>query len=76
MSHCGWQLIETAPKDEAVLVAFVEPRPLKRPRSSFVGEAEYRNGQWWWPNDYDGAIDPQPTHWMPLPDPPTAPATA
>lgn len=70
-----WQPIETAPREDyrRVLVAFVETTNRKRPREAFVGEAEYRNGVWWFPDDYqadNGCIDPQPTHWMPLPVPP------
>jgi hypothetical protein len=73
-----WQLIDSAPKDGTrVLIGFVERGQRKRPRPSYVGEAEYRRwdagGAWWWPNTYDeGSIDPPPTHWMPLPTPPAA----
>lgn len=44
-----------------------------------VGEAYYRpeEGEWWWvnqaPGDFDPSdkIAPEPTHWQPLPTPPT-----
>lgn len=71
----GWQPIETHDGSaEPVLVAFVETARRKRPRKSFVAEAEYRDGLWWWPNDYDSCVDPAPTHWQPLPLPPASTA--
>lgn len=64
----GWQPIETAPRDETVLVA--------------GGDATYpvtacwggEFGECWW---VDGQEDVHveigwPTHWMPLPSPPAA----
>lgn len=69
-----WQPIETAPKDGAPVIISV---------AGFVGEAAYRaegshEGAWWWANEGPGdyhadSIDSrhgEPTHWMPLPDPP------
>jgi hypothetical protein len=78
-----WQPIETAPKDGSVLLvwypigdypsgnhvfaSFVCFRG-KIPRGTFYGEP-YRDG---WCNDHNGAYLPvEPTHWMPLPTPPT-----
>ena len=60
-----WQPIETAPKDERVLLTngwFVasgayEPWPV----DGFIFHRE---------TDDDCGIDPDPTHWMPLPEPP------
>jgi hypothetical protein len=54
----GWEPIETAPKDRTVLV-YDEG-------AVFVSFwFEVRGG--WWDN---GIVDPPPTHWMPLPEPP------
>lgn len=54
----GWRPIETAPKDEDVLIAAAHI-----PES--VGRASCENGEWYkWP------YLSQPTHWMPLPEPP------
>lgn len=60
-----WKPIETAPKDTAILVAY-QSREIE-----LIGADD---------NDYDwqpcppgqkqGGID-RPTHWMPLPNPPT-----
>lgn len=61
-----WQPIETAPVDGTyVLVA----------DGQTVGEAKFHEGEgWWWagnhPTDSWGSAI-YPTHWMPLPSPPT-----
>lgn len=57
-----WQPIETAPKNgRPVLVAWAN-KPTWAPVTAYVGD-----GQW---HDEDEAIYRDPTHWMPLPDPP------
>lgn len=68
-----WQPIETfdAEKNCSVLIAGPDG----------VGEAEYRGDEgWWWMNNYPsdswGNRLAWPTHWMPLPDPPTDRALA
>ena len=70
-----WQPIDTAPREARGIVASLYPR---EDVGWMVGEA-FRDsiGVWWWaqtlPNDEGfphAAIDPQPTHWMPLPSPP------
>jgi hypothetical protein len=64
----GWQPIETAPKDEDVLV-FAEDG------YSRIGEARFHTytdglGGWWqWEWEY-ATREIQPTHWMSLPSPP------
>lgn len=63
----NWRPIDTAPKDEAVLVGS-ENGP--------VGEAYCysEDGSWWWantgPHDFDACKQVFPTHWQPLPRPP------
>lgn len=71
-----WQPIETAPKADGTAPVIVW-------NGEFVGEAHFyidedrpRGGDWYWvnisPGDYTGSpINPQPTHWMPLPEPPS-----
>lgn len=68
-----WQPIETAPKDETVLLFWP---------ASYVGAyvtgRRYRDGGPWKTN-IDGLIETAggrgPTHWMPLPTPPTTQTT-
>lgn len=65
-----WQPIESAPKDGVVLVGGHWP----------VVENEWLSGQSWWNigtctdvgvyGSWDDRISP--THWMPLPEPPSA----
>lgn len=60
-----WQPIETAPKAEFVDV-WVE--------SDFGGKRFnnlYQNSVGWWINECQQVMDIKPTHWMPLPKPPT-----
>ena len=68
-----WQPIETAPKDgRGILICAGSGE------DRVVGEAEFSSdGAWWWANTVGENWDPieetwgPPTHWMPLPDPPT-----
>jgi hypothetical protein len=69
-----WQTIETAPKDGTLIIAYqpggTYSNGIAYPAT--VGTASWQRdgvgGYGWWgpynPRDY-------PTHWMPLPDPPT-----
>ena len=62
----SWQPIETAPKDVTVLFWNGED----------VCEGSYEVTDWWSEGDrrdreYGLPLCPQPTHWMPLPAPPT-----
>ncbi len=59
-----WQPIKTAPEDTRVLVC--------RPKGSYVSRVgtdkfTYCGGRRCWIDSND---DYQPTHWMPLPEPP------
>lgn len=55
-----WKPIATAPLDGSYVL-------LGRPGYVDAGQRSW--GEWW---DTRGAlIDPKPTHWMPLPEPPT-----
>lgn len=58
-----WQPIETAPKDEIVLVY----------DDGFIGKAILNDSGQWCDVEIDGTsiFNPPPTHWMPMPLPPT-----
>lgn len=57
-----WQPISTAPKDGTqVLVC------RQFPEFNQIGLDLYKENTWWRSSPYN-----QPTHWMPLPAPPTA----
>jgi len=57
-----WQPIETAPKDGTSVLVYDEGIIVI---SHWIGESDDMLG--WWDN---GIMDPSPTHWMPLPEPP------
>ena len=81
-----WQPIETAPND-GMIVVYCPPEDAKfeffegegtemvdDPKPAFVGcaqwcedECEFAIFSFFWPGDLS-----QPTHWMPIPDPPEA----
>lgn len=56
-----WQPIETAPKDKAdIILAF----------DGISAPGHWIGDEWWWfSSGEEGPCDP--THWMPLPEPPT-----
>ena len=57
-----WQLIDTAPKDGVDVLLL-----LKRPRNAI--QARYTLAGW--VDCWCAFVDPyEPTHWMPLPEPP------
>lgn len=73
--RAGWQPIATAPKDETRLMI-----SLTRYGSLYIGTGYYRPPdmysrypRWVCEGMYSSA-DGDPTHWMPLPPPPTEPA--
>lgn len=71
-----WQPIETAPKDETAVFLWgcIEGSPYSRPH---IGIDDLVQAYWdekaqaWRAIDYEGWV-PAPTHWMPLPAPPTS----
>jgi hypothetical protein len=69
-----WLPIETAPKDGTSMLLWIEGR-YHIGGWSRTGDISYPFA---WVNEYGDIIarpwqgDPEPTHWMPLPDPPTA----
>lgn len=58
-----WQPIETAPKDGTEILVFDAGAIFI---SLWFTDPD-RGEQGWWDN---GIVEPPPTHWMPLPDPP------
>lgn len=56
----AWQLIETAPTDRFVLAGRAGQLPAAAMRGLLIWRQPYANNP----------LDFEPTHWMPLPDPP------
>ena len=68
MCKCKWQSIETAPKDKSNIVLLRQPCG-SIANGFWLAEAYAGNGAWIWPY-----VHKTPTHWMPLPPPPTTTA--
>lgn len=72
IAACGWLPIETAPKDVKIILAKIGPILSTIPPSVWWVSSGWWSPKWmrWW----DG-IEPSgfagPTHWMPIPQPPT-----
>lgn len=69
-----WQSIKTAPKDGTPVLVFSPHVPLNNPTNVVVAKFENYRGVWSYCEnvlaDISGPIEPEPTHWMPLPKPP------
>lgn len=66
----GWQPIETAPRDKTRVLLWCTAGRYHNPFSVtgyFLVEQNCRS----WVDTYSGEDLPPPTHWMPLPPPPT-----
>ena len=59
-----WKPIATAPKSAKRILVY---NPMVGVYSSNLEDGEYPLRFW----DYEGIWFPKPTHWMPLPEPPT-----
>lgn len=59
-----WQTIDSAPRDRRVVLVYC---PL--PRSEYIVTALYDGDRWI--DSYEGEDIFNPSHWQPLPDPPT-----
>lgn len=70
-----WHPIETAPKDGTPVLVF-SPGPSGDPTNVIVAKFDTWGDAAWWSfcesvlADIAGQIEPEPTHWMPLPEPP------
>lgn len=65
-----WQPIETAPKDGGdILVFFPEDEGVLRVSYGYYGWKINPDGG----TEFDYEITGNPTHWMPLPNPPVSP---
>ena len=62
-----WQPIETAPKDGTDILCYERGHPKIPEDNGFMAVAHWSNGTW--SEDVSGWVEP--THWMPLPEPPT-----
>lgn len=66
-----WQPIETAPKDGTKVLLW------EAGHAPYVGSRDDQDDEWWtdedWANDAARCFPPRcnPSHWMPLPPPPT-----
>jgi len=60
-----WQPIETAPRDDTLVLVYRPREDADHP--AHVGVDKWRVVSRCW---YYSRRDQQPTHWMPLPDPP------
>lgn len=74
LSMMEWQPIETAPKDGTELILFDEMVCIGSWRNDWNFQDEPKQ---WFDNTFDdyscgyGSTPLKPTHWMPLPEPPT-----
>ncbi len=70
-----WQLIKTAPLDGTSVLVYcpdvIEPKVVIAQYLIFDGDPD--GGQWWdlWNEEADSLDSTPPTHWMPLPEPPS-----
>lgn len=64
----GWQSIETAPKDGTPILAFWFFSDSIS--GDNYGVAEFRDGEWRPADPCDNSEWCEPSHWMPLPEPP------
>lgn len=67
-----WQSMATAPKDGTSVLLWCTDVDGRNGRVSFGTWHDFFGGTWWdWSMEYTLS---HPTHWMPLPDPPTVEA--
>lgn len=65
-----WQPIETAPRDGTSVLLFC---PADDCWESYIAQGWYESGIFdrrWYAAVDENPLSPQPTHWMPLPNPP------
>lgn len=70
MTTNNWQPIETAPRDGTRILAWI-PRGNNKHEVIWMGTLPSGRVRWLFSHGWISAGDFQPTHWMPLPAPPT-----
>jgi hypothetical protein len=76
MALIGWRDIESAPRDGTPVLVFSPYKDINEPTNVIVARFNsFGDEEWWEPcenllRDVSGAIEPAPTHWMPLPQTP------
>lgn len=71
-----WRPINTAPKDGTPVLVYSPYEVQSEPTNIIVARYERHGPHEWWGYcesliaDAHGQIEPEPTHWMPLPKPP------
>ena len=71
----GWRQIGTAPRDGRTILAYLPAYAGREVRQDVVAIVWDRGSRW--ATAYSGArLDAEPTHWMPLPDPPGRPSAS
>lgn len=63
----GWQTMDTAPRDGSRFLAYEEERESKRYECWWQEDFGHWEG---WQDDWDSEVNP--SHWMPLPAPPSS----
>jgi hypothetical protein len=67
-----WQPIETAPQDRAYMLLYLSGDGYHGPRQCDVVVGLFTDSGWYHISDGGGGkVSNEPTHWMPLPEPPT-----
>jgi hypothetical protein len=70
-----WQPIETAPKQKVILLwalTDTDTGNWKMAAGYWMPGYGDEPGEWTWDGHRLKSYDAQPTHWMPLPEPPTS----
>ena len=67
---CSWQPIETAPRDGVILLGYAPHRRMDGTRRVYEGRWNDEQQRFTSVNGF--LIHDSATHWMPLPDPPSA----
>jgi hypothetical protein len=74
VTRAGWRSMRSAPKDDGACVFLygtlltycIRKSDRGKPMGKTVAEGYRQSGRWW-----VGLYECLPTHWMPMPEPPT-----
>jgi hypothetical protein len=67
----NWQPIETVPKDRTIVLLYLRGEGYHGPRQCNITAGLLTDSGYYAISDgYAGVVSDQPSHWMPLPDPP------